>query len=284
MADLSEVSDTLVTMVADILFPNGSDAPSITGIDTRVFAGWPLTGDLYQDLAKGIANVNVYSRPEERNTTRFMDVEQTVSVQTPTLALTVAGQTITVGGQMPPASNPHHLAVFVNGKPYAYLVSNADSLTSIATAIARLISADLPSATSSGPIVLLPPNARIGAARMGVTGTTSREVGRREKLFQIGIWCNKPEDRSAIAKAIEPVLMDTPRFVLPDNYWARLIYKNSLESDSMEKQNLYRRDLFYTVEYPTTRAQTGYQITVIQENVTTVGSDTDPGRTFTVFE
>ena len=39
---------------------------------------------------------------------------------------------------------------------------------------------------------------------------------------------------------------------MPDGFGARLIYKNSMVIDALQKANLYRRDLNYHVEYATT--------------------------------
>jgi hypothetical protein len=266
MADLSDVSNTLVSLIAATLYPNGPSKPSALGIDVRVFSGWPLPAQLDEDLDKGLCEVSVYPRPENRNTTRYMDQWQQASISAQLLSLTVTGQTVTVAGTIPPSSNPHNLAVFVNGIPYVYRVLATDTLVSIAAALAALMVVAVPGTTSMGATVLLPAAARVGPARVGVTGTGALEIRRQEQLFQIGIWAPTPEKRDSVAKSVDVMLAGTRRFTLPDQSSCRLIWKNSLQSDQLQKANLYRRDLFYTAEYPTLQVETETQITQIVEN------------------
>ncbi len=262
MADLSDVSKTLVQMISGVLYPNGSASPSACGVSVRVFAGWPLPGQLQEQLARNIASVSVYPRQEERNTTRYLDEWFEESHNQPLLQLVISGQTVTVYGQAPiPASNPHHVMLMVNGTPYPYLVQPTDLLPDIAAALASLVAGGCPGTTSSGAIITVPPNADLQAARVGITQVASNEVRRQQRVFQIVIWANSPEQRTAVAKPIDAFLAKTKRFVLPDNSWARLIYQKSPETDASQKEQLYRRDLFYLVEYGTFDTDNASQIT-----------------------
>lgn len=92
------------------------------------------------------------------------------------------------------------------------------------------------------------------------TGAAVKTVGEQERLFQITIWAPTPDLRAAIAKVIDPALRMTERFTLSDNTWARLTYKSSPMTDQLQKATIYRRDLFYTVEYSTTITQNFYTI------------------------
>jgi len=266
MADLSDVSNTLVALIASVLYPNGSSRPSALGIDARIFVGWPLPAQLDADLAKNVCQVSVYPSAMNRNTTRYMDQWQPASVNTPTLALTLAGQTVTVSGTVPPANNPHNLVMFVGGVPYVYQAVPSDTLASIAAALAAQINAAVPGTSSAGPVITVPAPAEINTVRVGVTGTGVMEIRRQEQLYQIGIWAPTPTARDAIAKAIDPVLASTFRLTLPDGSSCRLIWKNSLQSDQAQKANLYRRDLFYSAEFPTLDTETETQITQQQLN------------------
>jgi hypothetical protein len=184
-----------------------------------------------------------------------------------TLTLTINGQQITVGGAVPPANNPHNLSVLANGKPYVYAVQTSDTLNSIAAALASLIAADIPGTGAAGAVVTLPGTGRIGAARVGVTGTAVREVRRQERHFQITVWADTPAHRDAVAQPVDLVLATTKFLTMPDGFAARLIYKNSPISDSLQKTRLFRRDLIYLVEYATTQTETETQITQDQLGV-----------------
>ncbi|MFC6520131.1 hypothetical protein ACFQAT_10460 [Undibacterium arcticum] len=65
------------------------------------------------------------------------------------------------------------------------------------------------------------------------------------------------------------VLAITQFMTLVDQSTARMTYKSSPVSDEFQKDKLYRRDLFYTVEYATTQIETDTQIT--QEQLNTSG-------------
>lgn len=273
MADLSDVQNALVSMLAQIAYPNGTGQPSATSIPTKIYPGWPDPGTLDADLAQGYCHISVFTRPEERNTTRFSKDWQQQSINTPTLTLTISGQTVTIAGATPLSINPHNAEVSANGHTFVYAVQNSDTLTSIATALATLIAAVIPGTSNSGPVITFPSSARISAARVGVNGTLIREVRRQERVFQISIWTNTPPNRDAIAQLIDPVLAATEFITLPDQTAGRLIYKSSPVMDGVQKANLYRRDLLYTVEYATTQTTSATQVTQDQINYTAQDSN-----------
>ena len=94
----------------------------------------------------------------------------------------------------------------------------------------------------------------------GTTGVSIKEVRRQEQVIQIIIWAATPAQRDAICKIVDPRLADTPRITLPDQTIGMMVYRNSLMMDTIQKHNIYRRDLFYTVEYGTTITSNDYTI------------------------
>ena len=269
MADVSDVSNALVTLIAATIYPSGTAQASVAGVGVRVYAGWPNPEQLDTDLraATPICHVSVFTRPEERNTTRFTTDWKPVSVNTPTMTLTISGQTVTVGGVVPPANNPHNAMLFANGKPYVYAVLATDTLTTIAASLAALIVIDMAGTSAVGAVITMPNSARINGARVGVTGSSMRELRRQERSFQISIWADTFVHRDAIAQAIDTVLAFTTFLTLADSSAGRLIYKGSAVSDDQQKDRLFRRDLTYMVEYATTQTETETQITQEQLNV-----------------
>lgn len=266
MADLSDVEQALVTLIAQTMYPNGTAQPSVANVPCVVYAGWPTASRLDDDLVAGKVHITVFPRPEERNTTRYSTEWQQLSLNTATITLTISGQTITVGGAMPAPFTAHNVMAMVNGKPYVYAVQAIDTLTSIATALAALINADV-TASSAGAVITIPAPARISAARVGITGTAIREIRRQERTFQITIWADTPAHRDAVSQPIDVALTVAQFLTMPDTTGARLIYKGSPVSDAQEKANLYRRDLLYSVEYATTQTEVETQVTQIVENV-----------------
>lgn len=269
MADLSDVLTVLAQQAATAVYPSGTGFPSVAGVPVKIYHGWPVSAQLDADLraTAPTCHVSIYARPEESNTTRFPPNWQPTVVNAATLTLTIAGQAVTVGGTVPPASNPHNVMVMANGKPYVYAVLAADTLASIAAALAALIATDIAGTAAAGAVITLPNSARLLAARVGVTGTAMREVRRQQRLFQIGIWANTAANRDSIAKVIDAALAFTTFLTMPDGSAARLRYRNSAMSDDLQKDCLFRRDLFYSVEYATTQTEAETQVTQEQLNV-----------------
>lgn len=269
MADISDVENALIAIIDGIIYPNGDAQPSVTAMPAKIYGGWPQPGCVDADMAATppVTNISVYPAAMNRNTTRYLDDWKQVSIQTATLALVSDGQTILVVGTIPTAGNPHNMVAYVNGKPYVYQASFVDSLTSIALKLAALIAAGVPGTLSTGPVITLPTSARIDAVRVGVTGVSAMLTRNQEQVFQIGIWAPTPVLRDLFAKTIDTALSQIRRFLLPDNSYCRLIWKNSVQSDKWQKQALFRRDLFYTCEYATIAFDSETQITSIIENV-----------------
>src|SRR5579859_3560025 len=98
MADLSDVLTALTNLVAAAVYPNGTSAASAITAPCRVFPGWPAPAQLDADLTNGTVNISVFPRPDGQNTTRFPNVEETVSHTTPTITIATSGATATIGG------------------------------------------------------------------------------------------------------------------------------------------------------------------------------------------
>lgn len=263
MADLSDVVGVLAQQAASAVYPNGTSSPSVAAVDCKIVSGWPDANDLDAYLAAGKIQVSVYPLPGmDRNTTRYPKQWQQLSVNAATLTLTVSSDTVTVGGTV---SSPQNAALIVNGKSYVHAVQSGDTLTTIATALAALVSVDTP-ATSSGAVVTIPAAYSI-TARVGVTGTSIKETRRQQRVFTVIVWAPSPTLRDFASKAIDAVFSDIERLTMPDGTSARLIYRGTVESDANLPRKLYRRDLHYEVEYATTLTQTDYTVVTTQTNI-----------------
>lgn len=292
MADISEVCSTLVGLIGALIYPNGTAAPSIIAgtAGIKVYVGFPVPAQIDLDIANKVnglplpyCHVGVFPLPAERNTTRYLQKWSKASIQTPTLTLTAAGQTATVAGTIPPASNPHNMAVFANGIPYVYAVQPADTLATIATALATLINVGVPGTTSAGLVITLPNTATLGAVRVGVTGTSTLEVARQEKQIQISVFADSPLHRTQIAKAIDPILKAMTFIALPDLTKGRIRYFGNREFDTAQKQAIYQRMLIFTVEYGTIETQTFEQIVAVEVNISAAVDGVSPVPVATEF-
>jgi hypothetical protein len=264
MSDIIDVQQMLVSIIAQAVYPTGTSNPSaVSGVPCIIYAGWPNSDLLDPDLRAGKVHVTVFPKAEERNVTRYSTAQQTITQITPTITTAISGQTVTLGGTV---STGQNIALLVNGQSYVYAVQGTDTLTSIATSLATLLTS-IAGTSSTGPVLTVGSNGRIQAARVGSTGTVAAEYKRQERVISITIWSNSPANRDAFAALIDAALCQYEFLTMTDGYGARLIYKSSMVIDNQEKDNLYRRDLNYSAEYATTVTQTATAIVTEQINI-----------------
>ncbi len=254
MADLSDVEMALVDLAGLALYPTGStgETPSpVAGLAVLIYPGWPDPASLDAAMAAGKAHVSVFPRPAERNTTRYPRDREEGAKSLATYTLTAAGQVITVGGAAPGSYFPQNLVALVGGRPYAAQSLAGQTAAQVAQALATAIQADYPAATILGAAITLPATAHIGALRVGTGGLVKRELRRQERQFQVTTWAPSPATRRAVAEPIDLAITGADFLTLADGSRARVIYHGTMESDAVQKQRIYRRDLLFTVEYPT---------------------------------
>lgn len=253
MADVTDIQEALVALCAAALYPLGTSQPSVVGADCTVYAGWPLPARLDADLAAGApVHVSVWARDEERITTRHLRQWLTVSQRPATLALTAAGQVLTLAGTT--GADAQVLSATVNGLPHAVASQPGQTLAQLATALGSLIALDVPGTTTTGAAITLPAGAVIGALRVGAGGALLREQRRQERRFQVTVWAPTPALRTAAARALDDALEPLTFINLPDGSQGWMRYHASPQTDSLQKVALYRRDLIYLIDYAATQA------------------------------
>ena len=190
MADLSDVENALVAVIAQVFYPTGIGQPSVLGASVRIYRGWPSRPELESDLRTGVVNVSVYALSREEPVTRFQsDWRPLAGPSAPTLNLAASGNAVTVGGVV---QTPQNVAIIVDGRAgYAYGVRAGDTPVSIATALAALIASDWPGTTSTDAVVTVP-GAETLAGRAGTFGVSIRELKRQRRDIQIALWANTP--------------------------------------------------------------------------------------------
>jgi hypothetical protein len=256
MPDLSQVLTTVTLLVEQAVYPNSTSQPSVAGVQVTIEEGWPISTQLDQDIAAGNAHVSVFPTNKERVVTKFERVYQPNTLTPATLTATVAGQTVTIGGTV---TVPQAVMVIVNGQApqgYGYQVLITDTLDSIAAGIAALISG----ASAVGAVITIP-SAFDLVARIATQYTASEELSRQDREFIISVWAPTPNIRYLLGSAIDIVFKQNYRIVLSDNYFGQIFYDHVEEVDMLEQQLIYRRNLFYTIQYPTTLTTTYTTIT-----------------------
>jgi len=276
MADISDVEASIVQVIGGVVYPSGTASPSAIGAPCAIERGWPNQVALAAALAAGNVVVTVYTQANiERVTTRMRADWQQVSAPATTLTTSLNGATVTIGGAV--SSAVQVVTIQIGNAVYTHTASLLDTPSIIAAAFAAAI----PGARSIGGDIILNLSAIAPQALSmnqpgiiaGVSGVGSicREVRRQERGIQVIVWAPTPALRDATARAIDSGLAAVTVIAMPDGLGANIKYERTVSTDANENANLYRRDLFYLVEYATTQTLPGYAIEAIQ-----IGTPTGP--------
>lgn len=246
MADQSDVEAALVTQLSSILYPSGTSAGSVTGSDCRIYRGWPNSAALDTDLRAGIVNVTVFPGPGPgRITTRYLQQWQATQ-PVPTLTASVSGASVTFAGT---AGTGQIAGLRVNGQTYAYVLVDGDTPQSVAANLAALARADVIVLMSSATLTI--PGAYALDARVVAQAEALNQIRRQCHALRVTCWCPTPSARDAAAIAIDHGLAQISFLDLSDGTQAHMVYDGTIVFDHSQDALLYRRDLMYTVEYPT---------------------------------
>ena len=253
MADLSDVEEAICAQILSAAYPVGVEGGSATGMPVKIYRGWPANKTLNADLLAGTQTVTVFSQTNStRDTSRYGRIWRTIGQTTPNLTISISGNIATVAGG---GGSGQSIGLIVDGIAYAYSLTNTDTPQSAAQALATLI----PSASIEGCVITV-----IGAAvlqgRVVGSSTAEMETRRQVQGFMVSVWCPTPGGRDSLAAVIDTALANVDWLPLSDGTVGRLLYHGTVETDESEIANLYRRNLNYTVEYPTTLRMSGAQM------------------------
>jgi hypothetical protein len=267
MATLSDLRAAIAAVIGGLLYPSGIPAgtnpPSpVAGAPVRVFQGRPEREGLDADMTAGIVDVSVYVLPGAVNTSRYPVVDVPIAMSPPSLVWTVSGTSATLGGTV---ATPQNVGLLVDNQVFLYAVQPADTLASIAAALASLINAVQP-ASAAGAAVSVPGSRSI-IGRAGGVATTLREVGREKVTVQVQIWAPSDALRSAVGAIIEPSLRDLRRLALADRSIAMIWFGTVSDTDDLEKSTIYQRTIWLDAEYASTVTSSAAQIVSFTETV-----------------
>lgn len=247
MADLSDVEQTLVSLLSAALYPNGAGTIAANGAVNRVYRGWPEAAALDADLASGCVNVTVFPEAGGRNTTRGLNEWLDLARTAPTLKAAVAGNAVTFSGSADPGQL---VGILADGASYVHPTGPNETPALVAADLAALMREDR-IVLLSGSSVVVPGAARL-LARVVAAQPAMMQTRRQEQRFRISCWCPDPVLRDATSAIVDAALAQLAFIALPDGSAGRIRYHGGTVRDEAEAAFLYRRDLIYTVEYPTT--------------------------------
>ena len=245
MADLSQVEDALGAAIGAAL---STAFPSVP-----VRRNWPDPKALDAVVQAGGARVSIYSKPgATRNTTRY-ELKPTTIQGTPTLTVTVAGDRVVFGGTGGAGQVIGVLLGGASGQSYAYRLGQADTPSTVATALAGVISG----ASAAGPVLTLPTSQIV--ARVVADGVSITEIQRQQQQITVTVWASSPTQRDQIASALSVALAALslrPWLQVVPGEGVRVLFVSDASNDTAETAGLYRRELTYSAEYGTTIRET----------------------------
>jgi len=252
MADQADVENALVAIAANALYPNGALVPSTVGNTCRVYRGFPAGPALDADLAAGVVNVSVM--PAEggaKDVTRYPRIWLPVAPVAATLIALVDDHSASFSGS---CARGQLAGVAVNGALFAYAVQASDTPATVVSNLAALLQAAgwLVDYTAASLAV---PGARMFLARVVNGAGALQEIRRQVQAFKFVLWCSDPAIRDAVAPVLDLAMAAQNFISLADGSSARVKAAGSVVQDGAADAALYRRDLIYSVEYPTTLAQ-----------------------------
>ncbi len=219
----------------------------------KIYRGWPANKTLNADLLAGTQTVTVFSQTNStQDTSRYGRIWRTIGQTSPNLTITINGNTAALSGE---GGGGQSVGLIVDGVAYAYSLIETDTPQAAAQALAALI----PSASSEGSVITVA-GAAVLQGRVVGSGTAEMETRRQIQGFMVSVWCPTPGGRDSLAAVIDNALADVDWLPLSDGTVGRLLYHGTVETDESETANLYRRNLNYTVEYPTTLRMSGAQM------------------------
>jgi hypothetical protein len=246
MTDLSDVEQAIADAITSILYPDGRSQPSAIGSVCRVYRGWPNATTLNADLGAGTINVTVVADNDSgRITTRYIP-EWQVHQSEPGTQVHVTNNTIVVTGR--PAAGDV-VGALIENHVYVYRIKIGDTADLVAGNLGCIIESKA-SVNVTGSTITIPGAASV-CARSVCDKTISYEGRRQEKDMRIIFWCHAPLIRDNVVSIVDGSLSGISFLKLTNDAAARLTYKNTSSYDQAQNALLYRRDLIYTVEYPT---------------------------------
>lgn len=219
-------------------------SPTI-GAPVRVRRGWPDANLLDADLKAGIVNISIYPEKDmSADRTRYDTAWRVAVKPVTTLSVAVAGNKVTFTGD----PGVKQLAGVRLGGPsapaYSVRLEPSEGPVDAAVKLAGIV----PGSTAIGPTLTVPGIRPV--ARVEGFGILKREVSRQEHVLRIILWCPSPQLRDSAARVVDAALKGRDWISLPDYSGGHIRPRGTAVDDGTSEAGLWRRDLLFSVEYP----------------------------------
>jgi phage tail protein X len=273
MADLGDVTAALLALATTAVYPSGNAGPSVTSTPVRLFEGWPLADQLDLDMAGNmkvpgggvtpngvgpISNVSVFPMAGAGgNPYQVLDYPSVIVPPVYGLTASISSNVLTLTGT--PTAGEYLTIIAQNSHVYSRTGASAAAILSALQADAV---SDYPSVTATSSTITFPTTSTL-QARLGAPGTMGQVTHRQKHAIIVSVWAPTPALRNALAAAIDVVMKENIRITLPDTSEALITYDRAIQSDNFETATVYRRDLYYNVEYATLQQFQAYVVTSV---------------------
>lgn len=249
---------------------------------TVLYRGWPDPNELKKDLINKVTNIS-FAAKEVSGSRMDMPIMAQKITTPPVITLTAtasspqlqgggsthaASATVTFGGTATAGLN---LLLQLGTLYVPYHPGATDTPTAIATGFAAAVNLS-PSnasvtATVVGPVMTITYNT-VGAVgntfalKIGVggTGSISRQSQLQKDMIEIHIWTYNDDTRDLLSDVMSQYLSDVKFLNVANQPPSRLIYDHRLQADHEVHFGVYRRILFYAVQYSTVRNVPTYTV------------------------
>jgi hypothetical protein len=291
MATLQNVEAAIQAQIENVICNIVVDDVPVT-ITTGI--GWPSVKVLQNNVKGSNAIISIYDRKMARNSTRWKPTVLGQSVTNATLTTAVSQSTIppgetaviTLGGEVTPGDA---VSAVVTGNQFlSQQASDGQVLTTAAAQIAIGSASDTPitlagtlaSAINADPVLsqwvfasvsgstitirsLLPVGTLNLQSYTGNGGSMTREIGRRDRNFQVVIWAPTSNIRSAVTTALEALFQQIETdlwLTFSDGTMGRLFNQNDFDLEDATLADTYRHDFLFSVDYPITEQDALYAV------------------------
>ncbi|MBR0560338.1 hypothetical protein [Neokomagataea anthophila] len=254
MAGLSQVGQALAYQCAQVTYPQGLHAESVTGRQVIIRRGWLLPNDMFavQGIRNNVDYLTITMVPRNTQTLpeplgRPWTVRRRVAATVGVVQMSGGRVQVTFPtGDMPTGV----VGLWAeDGRSAASAVMAGDTPGSVAQALASQLSG----ATVDGAMLSVPECTLLG--RVSGYGESVRTVRRQIQRYRVSIWTADASVREVLGDVVDTALADMSWLPLIDGGQGQIRFAGVEDVDTMQNETLFRRDYFYDIQVDAEQVQ-----------------------------
>lgn len=254
MAGLSQVGQALAYQCAQVIYPQGLQAATVTGRQVIIRRGWLLPNDMFavQGIRNNVDYLTITMVPRNAQTLpeplgRPWTVRRRVAATVDAVQTKDGGIQIVFASGVVPAGVVGLWSE--DGRSAASAVMAGDTPEAVAQALAaQLVGAVVDGATLCVPGCAL-------RARVSGYGESVRTVRRQVQRYRLSIWTADVAVRETLGDVVDTALADMSWLPLIDGGQGQVRFAGVEDVDTMQNEALFRRDYVYDVQFDAEQVQ-----------------------------